>query len=41
MEKDVKFLDLKPKRTFVGYRYNKDGYSDHLPIYMEMKVDYH
>lgn len=31
LEKDTKYLDYQPKRTYVGYRYH-DGYSDHLPI---------
>ena len=31
-EPDEKYLGLKPKRTFNGYRYQKDGFSDHLPI---------
>ena len=30
-EPDEKYLGLKPKRTFNGYRY-QNGYSDHLPI---------
>ena len=31
-EPDEKYLGLRPKRTFNGYRYQKDGFSDHLPI---------
>lgn len=34
-EKDNRYLGLKPKRTFTGYRYQK-GYSDHLPIYLDL-----
>ena len=30
-EVDEKYLDLKPKRCFIGYRY-QNGYSDHLPV---------
>ena len=30
-EPDDKYLGLKPKRTYNGYRY-QNGYSDHLPI---------
>lgn len=26
----------RPKRTFQGYRYRKDGFSDHLPIYLNL-----
>lgn len=36
METDDKYLGLKPKRTFIGFRYN-NGYSDHLPIVMHIK----
>jgi len=32
-ETDEKYLGLKPKRTYSGYRY-LNGYSDHLPIVM-------
>lgn len=31
-EEDTKYLGLKPKRTWVGYKYQKGGFSDHLPI---------
>lgn len=31
MERDKQFLGMKPKRTFVGPRYN-GGVSDHLPV---------
>ena len=34
MEPDEKYLGLRPKRTFNGFRYQKDGFSDHLPIVM-------
>lgn len=34
MMKDKKWLGFSPKRTFVGNRYNRNGYSDHLPVYM-------
>ena len=34
-ETDEKYLGLKPKRTYNGYHYNKDGFSDHLPIVLE------
>ncbi len=29
---DTKFLGKKPRRTFVGFKYDRSGYSDHLPI---------
>jgi len=39
-ERDEKYLGLRPKRTFVGWKYQKDGYSDHLPIMVKWeKVD--
>ena len=31
LEEDLKYLDFKPRRNYLGYRY-QDGYSDHLPI---------
>lgn len=31
-EPDEKYPDLRPKRTYNGFRYQKDGFSDHLPI---------
>ena len=31
-EPDEKYLGLRPKRTFNGFRYQKDGFSDHLPV---------
>ncbi len=37
LEEDTRFLDLKPKRTYIGYRYQA-GYSDHLPIVMTIKT---
>ena len=36
-EPDEKYLGLKPKRTFHGFRYQKDGFSDHLPIVLMIK----
>lgn len=35
LEKDEKFLGLKPYRTNVGFKYN-GGISDHLPIYVDI-----
>lgn len=35
LEKDDKFLGLKPNRTFIGYKYH-GGYSDHLPIFLNL-----
>lgn len=36
MENDDKYLGLKPKRTYIGFRY-QNGFSDHLPIVMDIK----
>lgn len=36
LEEDVKYLDKRPKRTYNGWRYNPAGYSDHLPIYLDI-----
>ena len=36
MEADEKNMGQKPKRTYVGYRY-QNGFSDHLPIVMDIK----
>ena len=38
LEEDTKYLDYKPRRTYIGYRYN-DGYSDHLPIVLHIQLD--
>lgn len=38
LEEDTKYLDLKPRRTYVGFRYN-DGYSDHLPIVLTIQKE--
>lgn len=37
MEEDRKYMGFKPKRTFAGFRY-QNGYSDHLPIVMDVKM---
>ena len=34
LEADEKFLGEKPKRSFQGFKY-MDGYSDHLPVFIE------
>ena len=35
METDEKYMGLRPKRTYNGFKYN-NGYSDHLPIVLEI-----
>lgn len=34
-ERDDKYTGTRPKRTFYGYKYRRDGYSDHFPIVLE------
>ena len=36
IEDDATHLGKKPNRTFVGFKYN-GGYSDHLPIYIDLQ----
>ena len=36
LEEDRKYGGLKPKRTFIGLRYN-NGFSDHLPLVMQLE----
>ena len=33
---DEAYVGYKPKRTFVGYQYHSDGYSDHLPVILDI-----
>ena len=35
-EEDVKQLGFRPKRTYVGYRY-QGGFSDHWPVYLQLQ----
>lgn len=35
LEPDKNYLGLKPKRTFIGFKFN-DGYSDHLPVFIDL-----
>ncbi|MEA3317140.1 MAG: endonuclease, partial [Bacteroidota bacterium] len=35
LEKDDSHYGYKPKRTYIGFKYN-DGYSDHLPIFLDL-----
>ena len=36
IERDLKHLGVRPKRTFIGPRY-VGGYSDHLPVYIDLR----
>lgn len=35
-EKDPKYLGYRPRRTFNGFHYQPDGFSDHLPIILRV-----
>lgn len=35
LEKDTKYGGVKPKRTYIGFKYN-GGISDHLPVWMTL-----
>ncbi len=37
LEPDKKYGGVKPKRTYVGYKY-QDGFSDHLPIVIKFQL---
>jgi predicted extracellular nuclease len=37
LEKDNAFLGEKPRRTYIGMKYN-GGISDHFPVYLQLKV---
>jgi len=38
LEKDGPYLGLRPRRTYQGFKYRRDGYSDHLPVVLEWKT---
>ena len=38
LEKDATYSGMKPKRTYVGPRYN-GGISDHLPVILKMEIN--
>ena len=35
LEEDEKYLGKKPFRTYIGYKFH-DGFSDHLPVYIDL-----
>ncbi|OFX58748.1 MAG: hypothetical protein A2066_04720, partial [Bacteroidetes bacterium GWB2_41_8] len=37
LEPDTKFGGVKPKRTYVGFKY-QDGFSDHLPVLLRIQL---
>ena len=38
LEEDKKYFGLKPKRTYLGYKYN-GGFSDHLTVYVDINFN--
>ena len=38
LEEDEAYFGFKPKRTFIGYKYN-GGFSDHLPTYLTLNFN--
>jgi len=40
LEPDKKYGGVKPKRTYVGFKY-QDGFSDHLPVLLKFQLLYH
>lgn len=38
LEPDEKHLGTRPRRTYQGWHYQKDGYSDHLPIVLRVHL---
>ncbi|MGB0391818.1 MAG: endonuclease/exonuclease/phosphatase family protein, partial [Salibacteraceae bacterium] len=37
MTKETKYPGMKPYRTYTGFKYT-GGYSDHLPIYVDLQL---
>lgn len=37
-EEDTKYGGRKPLRTYYGYQYQPEGFSDHLPLVLELKM---
>ncbi len=37
LEPDIKFGGVKPKRTYVGFKY-QEGFSDHLPVLLRLEL---
>jgi hypothetical protein len=40
LESDTKFGGVKPKRTYVGFKY-QEGFSDHLPVLLRVELQNH
>ncbi len=37
LTEDAQYGGVKPRRTYTGYTYNSEGYSDHLPLVIRFK----
>lgn len=37
LEEDTKYGGFRPRRTFQGYKYQRGGYSDHLPLVVKFR----
>jgi hypothetical protein len=40
LEPDIKYGGVKPKRTYVGFKY-QEGFSDHLPVLLKVQLARH
>ena len=38
-EEDKKYGGVKPRRSYNGYRFSNDGYSDHLPLVVRFRLN--
>ena len=38
LEDDKRYGGVRPKRTYIGPRYQKSGFSDHLPLVLRLKL---
>lgn len=38
-QKDLKYGGIKPHRSSIGYRFDPNGYSDHLPVILKIRID--
>ena len=38
LEPDEKYTGYKPKRTYIGFKYN-NGFSDHLPVFFDLIIN--
>ncbi len=38
LTEDTKYGGLKPRRTYTGFQYDRDGFSDHLPLVARLRL---